>query len=214
MLPFDLSKEIVDQCEKLKYLIFDNNLKKNKIISIVSSTDGEGTSTIAINFAISLAADRQSTILLIDGNLRRPILHKIFNVEKENGLTDILLNSIDFQDALKKTAIPNLLLITSGGAISDHEQFYELGKLEEVLTSLAKRLDCILLDCPPINPYPESTSLVSKSDGAILVVQAGKVRREVVRHAKEQLTKTHVDIFGIVLNRRRYYIPKFFYDKL
>src|SRR5262245_200654 len=106
MLSSNLPKEIADQYNKLNHLTFKAP-KKIKTIAFVSSRDGEGTSTIAANFAMCLAADHQLTVLLIDGNLRKPILHDIFNVERENGLSDVILSDMDLHSTLKKTMLPN-----------------------------------------------------------------------------------------------------------
>jgi len=213
MLSSNFPKDIIDQYNKLNHLVFQDS-KKTKTIAFVSSRDGEGTSTIAANFAMCLAADPQLTILLIDGNLRKPILHDVFDVDRENGLSDIILSETDLHSILKKTMLPNLLLITAGRHIADLRQMYKASRLVEILESQAKHVDYILFDFPPVNSYPESAVFASQCDGTILVVHAGAVRREVVRNAQQQLTKLQANILGVVLNRRKYYIPKFLYNRL
>ncbi|NIO20779.1 MAG: polysaccharide biosynthesis tyrosine autokinase [Candidatus Aenigmarchaeota archaeon] len=214
MINFYLPKEIADQFDKLTHYIFTNSSKKIRTLSIVSSTQGEGNSTVAINFALNLAVNHKARILLVDMNLRKPILHQVFRVGKEKGLTDLLLKKIDFHMVLKKTAVPNLFLITSGENILNPDQLFESMKIEEVLKRQAKQFDYIILDCPPVNSYPEATLLASQSDGVILVVQAGKTRHQVVHSAQTKLINAKVNILGVVLNRRKYYIPRWIYNKL
>jgi capsular exopolysaccharide synthesis family protein len=210
MVNFNLPKEIADQYDNLKTHILFNGSEKIRTFTIASSTHGEGSSTVAVNFAVNLASNHKARVLLVDANLRKPILHKVFRVEKEKGVTDLLLKRTVF----KKTAIPNLYLITSGNSILSPNPFFESGKIVEVLTRQVEQFDYILLDCPPVNPYPETTLLAAQSDGIILVVHAGKTRREVVNDAQTKLINAKVNILGVVLNRRKYYIPKLFYNRL
>ena len=166
MLSVNLPKEIVDQYRKLYHLIC-NGPEKIKTIAFISTNEGEGTSTITANFGICMAGDPQLTVLLIDGNLRKPVLHDIFNVERENGMSDIILSDMDLHSTMKKTMLPNLMLITAGRDAADLRQPYKSSRFVETLETQAKQVDYILFDLPPVNPYPESAVFASQCDGTI-----------------------------------------------
>ena len=209
-----LPPELADQYAKVRQCIVNGNPRKIKTLAVVGATHGGGTTTVAAQLAISLASDPKLTVLLVDANLRKPDLHRRFYVAQENGLSDLLFGKRDFREVLKTVPIKNLLFITSGKSISDPSGFFEAKDVEEKVIRPAVNFDHVIMDCPPINPYPEGTMLASRSDGAVLVVQAGETRREILLEARQQMTQARVNLLGVVLNRRKYYIPEFVYRKL
>lgn len=211
---FDLPDDIADQYAKLRHYIVTTYSGKVKTIAITSTAHGEGNTTVAVSFAVSLALNRKLRILLVDANLRKPLLHRVIRADQKPGLTELCTTSEPFDKVLRKTTIPNVFVITSGATISHPQRLFESTNLEEQLIQWTEKFDYVLLDCPPVNPCPEALILAAQSDGAILVVQAGKTRREAVQSAKEQMMEAKVNIFGVVLNRRKYFIPKLLYDKL
>lgn len=213
MTNFKLTNEIADQLDKLTHHVLINVSKKNRILSIVSSSPGEGSSTVAVSFALNLAAIYKTKTLLIDANLRKPILHRKFRVKREQGLTDLALKKIDFEIALKKTAIAKLFLITAGITITNPNQIFETLNISDLLNRQTEQFDYIILDCPAVNSYPEATIIASQSDGVILVVQAHKTPREIVISAQTKLSNAKAHILGVVFNRRKYFIPRWIYNK-
>jgi capsular exopolysaccharide synthesis family protein len=209
-----LPRDLADQYAKLRHHIITTCSGKVRTIAITSAAHGEGTTTVAISFAMSLALDRKLRILLVDANLRKPRLHRVIRAHQKPGVTELFTASQSFEEVLKKTTIPNVFVITSGAPIAYPQQLFEPTNLEEQLLQRTEEFDYVLLDCPPVNPCPEALSLAARSDGAILVVQAGKTHREVVRSAKGQMMGAQVNIFGVILNRRKYFIPQWLYNKL
>ncbi|MBW1679211.1 MAG: CpsD/CapB family tyrosine-protein kinase [Deltaproteobacteria bacterium] len=223
---FDLLLDISEEYQELKSSILISE-KTIKTLMISSSTRKEGTSTVGVDLAINLARDSNLKILLIDGNLRHPVLHDIFDLEKDNGLCELSLVSSSFRGssqfslseirveaAIKKTPIPNLAVITSGKDYSDISQVFESKGLEVWIKMLKASFDYILFDSAPINLYPDSLFLAAQVDGVIFVVQAEKTRREVTKKAKERLEKVKANIIGVVLNKKRYHIPQAVYRRL
>lgn len=214
MITFTLPPELADQYAKARQFITNGNPRKIKTLAVVASTHAEGTTTVAAQLAISLAADPKLPVLLVDANFRKPDLHSRFQVSQDGGLSNLLLGEGDFAALLKPTPVKNLFLMTSGKGVSDPAEFIKVTDLEEKLIQPAVNFNFILIDCPPVNNCPEATLLASHSDGAVLVVQAGETRREVVLEAQRRMAQAKVNLLGVVLNKRKYYIPNFVYGKL
>jgi capsular exopolysaccharide synthesis family protein len=214
MNTFTLPPELADQYSKARQFIANGGPQNLRTLAIVSSTHAEGTTTVAVQLAISLASDPKLSVLLVDANFRKPDLHNRFQVSQDGGLSDLLLGEGDFAALLKPTPVKNLFLMTSGKGISDPAEFIQKTDLEGKLIRAAVNFNCILIDCPPVNTCPEATLLASHSDGTVLVVQAGETRREVVLEARQRLAQAKVNLLGVVLNKRKYYIPNFVYGKL
>lgn len=211
---FNLPREIIDQVDAFVRNIFTNGARGVRLLAVMSSVQEEGTSSVVIDTAVNLAVNNNSRILLIDANIRKPILHQIFNVEKENGLTDLILNGTRLETVIKKTTIPNLSLITCGRDEDNPNRLFDSFAIKQLFENQGKEFDCIILDCPPVNSCPETILLALQSDYSILVVHSGKTRREVVLNAQTQLINAGVKNAGIVLNRRKYYIPEVIYNLL
>lgn len=204
-----------EEYEKLKTnLLSLNSENPIKTIMVSSAAAREGTTTVASNLAVTMAKKSTLKILLVDANLRHPNLNKFFALENKGGLSDLILGKIEISDVLKKTELPNLSVITSGACNLNHLEIFESERLKDIIKSLRNQFDHLIFDSVPINVYPDAQILASKLDGVVLVVRAGKTRRQVVQKAKEQLQRVNANIVGIILNRRKYVIPKLFYNRL
>jgi capsular exopolysaccharide synthesis family protein len=183
-------------------------------IMLASSADGEGTSTVVSNLANTLAKNRTFKVCLIDGNFRHPTLKELYGIKNSKGLSDFLLNRADIKDVMRQTTIPKLWIIPGGENVGNSLGEFDFRKLKELTNRLKEAFNYIIFDSASIIPYPDTHSLFSMVDGVILVVHAGKTRWEIVRRAKEHLEMSHANILGVILNRREFIIPKFFYNRL
>ncbi|HEY7556638.1 MAG TPA: CpsD/CapB family tyrosine-protein kinase [Candidatus Binatia bacterium] len=214
MTTLTLPPELADQYAKAKQSIANGGPQKIKTLAVVSATRFEGTTTVAAQLAISLAPDPKLPVLLVDANFRNPDLHRRFQVPQEGGLSNLLCGEGDFEALLKVTPTKNVFLMTSGKDVLDPAEFIKMADLEDKLIRPAVNFSYIVIDCPPVNTCPEAIMLASHSDGAVLVVQAGETRREVVLEARQRLAHAKVNLLGAVLNKRKYHIPEFVYGKL
>ncbi len=206
---------ISGEYERLKNNILSLNSERAvKTIMVTSSVSKEGCSTVVSNLAMTLAKNSSLNVLLIDGNFRHPTLHLAFRVENKTGLSDLILGNVDISEAIKKTNLPNLSVITSGDFRGNPIEVLESINLKGLTVRLEGQFDYIILDSAPINTYADASILASQVDGVILVVHAGRTRWEVVQNAKRQLEMVHASISGVVLNRKKYVIPKFLYKRL
>ncbi len=215
-VPIAIKRLGLEEYERLKNNILSlGSGKAIKTIMVSSSVAGEGCSTVAAHLAISLAKNSLFKVLLIDVNLRHPTLHKSFGLKNNMGLSDLILSKAGINDVLKKTDFPNLLVMPSGkNKKIDPPQIFESQKLKALIGKLKDECNYLVFDSPPVSTYPDATILASQMDGVVLVVHAEKTRWEVAQRVKEQLEMANTNILGVLLNKKKYVIPKFIYNRM
>lgn len=182
----------------LQFLDIDREIKS---IVITSSIPGEGKSTIAINLAMSMA-QLDKKILIIDCDLRKPVLHKFFKLNNRQGLTNILAKKEDFKDNINKiNKLDNLDVLTSGPTPPNPSELLNSKSMKEFLNSIRDEYDLIVIDSPPVGVVSDSTILSTLVDGTILVVSAKTTDRTLIKRSKEQLEQVDANILGTILNK-------------
>ncbi len=189
---------------------------KKKALLFTSAGPKEGKSIIIANCAIAAAQMGQKTVL-IDSDLRKPTIHEIFGIEKEPGLSDILLGSMKFEEVLKNLAdiivgdlgwevafksrgMNYLNIITSGHIPSNSAELLNSQRMTNLIEELKKKFDLLLFDTPPTLPVTDSVILGPKTDGVVLIYEAGKTAKGALRRAKIQLETVNAKILGAILN--------------
>lgn len=209
----NLTEDTTREYEILKNNIFLlNNKSAYKSIVIGNSVHKEGGSSIARNLSHAFAKDTNSKVLLFDLNFRSPS-HYYDDIQLK-GVSNYCLENIELDSVINKTAFENLFLLTTGSARCDPLSLMKSGKFSELMEIVKENYFYIIMDLPPFQYYPESLLLASKVDGVILVVQADKTRREIVMDTKEKLESAHANILGIIMNRKKHYIPGLIYSRL
>lgn len=173
--------------------------QQSKVFVVTSSIPGEGKTTTATNLAITLAQTGQS-VLMIDGDLRRPQLAGLLDLEPAVGLTTVLIGSIDWQDALQETSVPNLTLLTSGRVPPNPSELLQSQAMYDVLQHARKEYDVIIVDSPPLLPVTDAALLAAQADGALVVVRHSKTTKDQVRHSMERLEAVGAKALGVVFN--------------
>jgi len=211
-----LPVRVLDEFQRLKnFLLYEREKgKAGSVLAITSAWPGEGVSFVAFHTAVSLAKGLENSVLLVDANFKRPVLHKLFNNPNTVGLSDILSTGIEIHRAIRPTYMPYLAFLPSGGPLLDPAQFFRSDRFEEVLNEMRARFDYIIFDTPPVSRYADCLVMGPKVDQVLLVVRAHATKRQVVEHAKEEITKHGGKLLGVVLNRRRFFIPEFLYKHL
>lgn len=185
---------------------------KNSIKSLmfVGSALGDGVSTTAAGFAENLAAGSSDGIVLIDANFRDPNHYGRFQVDTNvPGLADILLDGREPMPV--KIEESNLHVIPSGGSGPGRQALFDANRFGQLLEDMTARFDYVVIGAPPALSAPESLLIAKKVDAVIIVLRSGLTRREVAKKVKEKIEKAGGNITGVVLNRRKYYIPKKIY---
>jgi protein-tyrosine kinase len=188
--------------------------KRIQTILFSSTCHGDGASTTAINFATALSKNHSLKVLLIDVNLRTPGLHEVYQVDRRNGLSEMITNNHEQNSCIRKVGPGDLYIITTGGNHSNPLSLFDSKKFEAFLKEAREEYDYILLDAPPIPAFLEARLICSKVDGVILVLGSGKTRRHVALRAKKEVEDAGGTILGVVLNRRKFHIPKWLYTRL
>ncbi len=177
---------------------FMNPDKPIHSLVISSPGPGDGKSTTVINIAITFANLGKKTIL-IDCDLRKPILHKVFNISRNPGLTDVMKSETSI-DIIRQTEIPNLDIITSGDIPPNPSEILASQKLKNFLTKVSENYDIVLLDSPPIIAVTDAIILSKITDAIILVVKANSTDLRIVERSIDQLSQVNCILAGAVLN--------------
>lgn len=168
-----------------------------KKILISSTTSGEGKSTIATNLALILAQSG-SSVLIIDADLRKPVIGKWLNVESSVGLAEYL-NGKDV-DIIKATSFDNLFAVPAGGYCSRPTDLLASTRMRDYLDTVSDRFDFVLIDGPPCLGVADSMLLSAKVDGTLLVVKAGSTEKHVVAETVNRLRMVNAPLIGSILN--------------
>ncbi|MEW6230758.1 MAG: CpsD/CapB family tyrosine-protein kinase [Chloroflexota bacterium] len=171
-----------------------------KTILVTSTDPGEGKSTVLANLAVTMAQSGLRTVVA-DCDLRRPSQHQLFGLSNINGLTSMMVGNAPMQGAsIQDTAVPNLRLLASGPLPPNPSELLGSRRMGEIIAFLKDQADLVLFDAPPIIAVTDAAVLASKVDGVLLVVNAGKTKRDLARRAKLLLDKVNANVLGVVLN--------------
>lgn len=189
----------------IQYSSFD---KEIRTIVVTSSEPGEGKSTVSGNLAFAFAQSDKRTIV-IDCDLRKPSLHKKFRISNTSGLSDVLIGKVKVDEAVHSYA-NNLDVLTSGKLPPNPSEMLGSKTMENLIKALKENYDIIVLDSTPLQAVTDAQILSTKADGTVLVVRAGRTKRDSAIQAKSLLDKVGANIVGVVLNgvdntRRKYY---------
>lgn len=179
---------------------FITNNKKNSAFLITSADDGEGKSTTIANLAVSIAKQKEDRVLLIDADLRRSILHRIFNISNETGLTNVLKGFIQLEEAIKVTYIDHLDVLTSGTLVSNPTELLGSELMTNLLKHVTAMYDVVLIDSPSLLKSTETRVLANQCSEVILVVNRGKTEMENAIEAKRILELAHAPLMGVIFN--------------
>ena len=184
--------------------------KPPKTILFTSGQPGDGKTTTAVNTSVSLA-QLGAKVLLIDCDLRRPTVHRALRIPKQRGLSGYLSSEAQPEDVVQETRVPNLSAITCGAIPPNPAELLASDRMRALLAWASEHYEHVLLDSPPLLSVTDPVILSTRVDGVILVVQAGRSTRDLLRRARNELLQVGAKVFGVVLNnldmRREGYGP-------
>jgi succinoglycan biosynthesis transport protein ExoP len=182
------------------------------VIQLTGANRHAGASTTAYNLALVMAWDLvDHRILLVDGNLPDPSAHQTFGLLREPGLLDYLTEEMDLQQVVQPAMRPNLEVITIGKPATQVLSPFDLLKFDTFLEEVRTRYDFVLFDSAPILESSDSLTISTKVDGAIIVAEANHTRYESIISIESYLQDNAI-VYGIVLNKRRFVVPKVLYN--
>jgi len=191
--------------------------RQMKSFVITSSNPMEGKTTTIANLAVTFAqADKK--VLLIDCDLRKPQLHRMFDVPGTEGLTNIIACHDDYRKYIKECDVPNLYILPCGTIPPNPSELLASNTMRQFVKDVINDFDYIFMDAPPVGNVTDAAVISTMVDGTILVANSGHVSGEALKKAKEALVNVNANIFGVVLNRldkgaNRKYYSYYYYSK-
>lgn len=159
----------------------------------------EGKSFISHNIAISFAVDGNRT-LIVDGDLRRPTMHRIFRIDNSTGLSNYLTSSIPLDAVLKESSVENLTVVTSGPVSPNPGEILGGERMRQFLKEIRERFDRVIIDCPPLTGIGDGYVVGSQIGQIIMVVASGRTPVDLILHTHKQLEKAGTKILGVILS--------------
>jgi len=184
--------------------------KKINAILVTSPALGEGKSTLASFLAIEVSHRQNKKVIVMDCDLRRPNLHRLFALEQGKGLSELLQGKTNFQDCLKSIPLENLKVMTSGQEIQNPSELLESPYFQEVITEARHCSDLLIADCAPVIPVSDPLIIGPLMDGVILVLKAGFTQREIGKRAVEILRDSQVNLLGVIMNNMNEILPYYY----
>jgi polysaccharide biosynthesis transport protein len=214
---FDPKSPVAEAYRTLRTNIQFMRVERNgKLLVVTSPTLQEGKTTTIVNLALTMAQNGQRT-LLVGANMRRPSIHRFFGIEREPGLSDILVGRARWRDCIRTVAdilmgrfemedimaspgLDNLHIIEAGPVPGNPSELLSAPAMGQFLREIRDEYDIVLIDTPPVLPVTDSAIVAAQVDGVVLVYQAGKVGRLVLKRAKAHLDSARAKVWGVVLN--------------
>jgi capsular exopolysaccharide synthesis family protein len=182
---------------KLRFLSPDAQPRN---ILVTSPAGGEGKSFVAANLAVSLA-EADNKVLLLDANLRRPVLHEYFGLTGDAGLVNYLSGEVEPGKIRLDTGVNGLTLIAAGAVPADPGRFVESEKMQRTVKEMEESFDYVIIDTPPVSEASDAAVLGVLTHGVLLVLESGGTKRERLREAVEIFETASANILGAVLNK-------------
>lgn len=186
-----------------------------KSLLVTSAIQGEGKTLLASHLAITIAKNENKRVLLVDCDLHRPNIHRLFGVDRKTNLRNVLMGEAALEEAIQDTELENLKIIPSRRGVTSPTQLLSSERARNIFDEYKTQFDLVIFDSPPIVPVHDTEILATYADTVLLVVLAGKTFREIVMRAIELLKECQANLLGIVLNDIQgtlpyYYQPKYY----
>ena len=174
--------------------------QSKKIFVITSPGSSEGKSLTTINLGISFAQGGQRTLVL-DCDLRRPVQHRFFGLERKPGLSDHFFGEVELADIIQQTPVDNLSIITAGTSPPNPAEMVASRTMKEFLKEIRPQYDIIVIDTPPVMACVDPRVLAQLTDGMIIIAKVESTKTHDIAHAVNLSKRLKVDILGVILNQ-------------
>lgn len=182
----------------IQFSMVDETLRT---VVVTSAGPTSGKSTIAANLAATFAS-KEKKVLLVDSDLRKPTVHKVFKVRNNDGLTTLLTDrTTNLDDVIYRTHTDGLYILTSGAVPPNPAELLASKRMEEIKQEMLDYFDMVIFDMPPLLAVTDAQVMASKTDGVLFVIPKGQATKEEVTKAKDLLEKVQANVLGAVLNR-------------
>jgi capsular exopolysaccharide synthesis family protein len=188
-----------------QYRLIRNNIHFSSVDTVIQSVvvtsaeSGDGKSTTAANLAIVLAQNGKK-VLLVDVDLRKPVIHYPFSISNMNGITSVLTKDSSLEKAITRSDISNLDILPSGPIPPNPSELLDSQAMQMIMEELKGSYEYVIYDSPPILAVTDSQTIASKCDGVVMVIKSGKTQKDRALKAKELLKKAGSQVLGVVIN--------------
>lgn len=180
-----------------------NQIEILRTLLVTSAEPGEGKSTTVANLAFTIAQSGRK-VVVVDGDLRLPILHKVFGLPNSIGLSNVLQGEVTWNEVVQESEIPGVYVITSGSSLHNSAERLGLLDMSTLLEELRHQFDMVLLDTPALLPVVDAAIIASQVDGVLLVVGKNQIRKEDLQAVRRQLRHSQAKLIGAVVNRTKW----------
>jgi len=210
----DPHSTVSEQYRKLRTNIdFSNFNKEIKLINLTSTYPGEGKTVTCINLATVYAQSKMKT-LLVDLDLRKPKIHRAFQLPNKDGISSFVTNNHPIEDAIINVA-ENLDVLVAGEKVPFPAELLVSKKIKEMFADLKEKYDRVIIDCPPLTAVADATIISNYCDGTIYVIASRNTNREIAKGCIKDLTENGSNVIGGVLTRvqkrDQYYGMEYYY---
>jgi capsular exopolysaccharide synthesis family protein len=181
-------------------LMLANSMESLQVLAVASAVSGEGKTSVATHLAMSLAHTTGKPILLIDGDLRAPDVHHVFDVVRGPGLAEVLTGEAPLENAVARSGFAQLDILPAGELTSNPHRLLHNGELRALLESVRQKYAYILIDMPPVLAASESLVLANQADGTVLCVMRDRTRLSTLQEAQSRLADAGAKTIGIVVS--------------
>jgi succinoglycan biosynthesis transport protein ExoP len=203
LVPHELPRtQISEAYRSLRTALLLSSARELKVVAVTSAAAGEGKTATATNLAIVLA-QLGRPVLIVDADLRKPRLHQVFKISNQTGLVSHLTSTVEADEIVLPTTIPNLWVTPSGPIAPNPSELLSSDRMFDWLRAARTRFEYIIIDTPPALAVTDATIVGVIADGVVLTLRSGKVTREEARQCRDRLRQADVRILGAVLNRYR-----------
>ena len=185
------------------------DFERRRCLMVTSAQRGEGKSLFSSHFALVLAHHMKKRVLLVDGDLRRPVQHAVYQVPRSPGFAEQLRGE---PFAPRRSALPNLDLLPAGDAAEDTSRLLGAAAVHAAVELWKREYDIVVLDSPPVVPVSDPLQYVDAVDGVIYLVMAGRTPRDIVMRGAQILQGVGANILGVVANNFSEVLP-YYHDR-
>ena len=191
---------MAESCRSIRTnLIFMGSEQPLRSILVTSAGPREGKTTASVSLA-AVMAQSGSTVVIVDGDMRKPRLHKVFGLDGTLGLSSVLMGEATLDEVIQATRVPDLYLIPCGRVPENPAELLQSDRFRELVAELAERFGMVVFDSPPVVPVTDAAIIGAAVDGVVLVARSGATRREMIARAVDLLRGVNANLLGVVLN--------------
>jgi Mrp family chromosome partitioning ATPase len=188
--------------------------KAKRTVLFAGAMEGDGTTTIATGYARMIALEGRQKVLICEMNARAPSFAEVFSTNGDAGVTEYFLSGERVASLVCSSGVENFDVLHVGRQDATAIQLHLNRAFPKLLEEALRSYDTVVIDAPPVISSPETPPMTAFVDGVVLVVRAGKTKREAVLRSMDSIASFKGRVFGVVLNRKRYYIPGFIYRRI